>query len=134
MDEVGRDRFDGDLLGDDPTGQLVRIGAAAAAAARQVDDRDGLAHFSYGERADLELLLAAEHRQNAVRAQRRRRDRRELPAVGRTIPANVGGHRADGAGVADLRGVSRGAARARRRSLAGSIPGPQWTVAVTGRG
>ena len=49
MDEVGRDRFDGDLLGDDPTGQLVRIGAAAAAAARQVDDRDGLAHFSYGD-------------------------------------------------------------------------------------
>ena len=49
MDEVGRDRFDGDLLGDDPTGQLSTISSAAAVAARQVDDRDGVAHCSYGD-------------------------------------------------------------------------------------
>jgi hypothetical protein len=48
-DDAGRDRFNGDLLGDDPTGQLGRISAAAAVAARQVDDRDGLTHCSYGD-------------------------------------------------------------------------------------
>jgi hypothetical protein len=49
MDEVGRDRFDGDLLGSDPHGSLVRIAAAAAHAARQVDEREAIVHCSYGD-------------------------------------------------------------------------------------
>jgi hypothetical protein len=49
MDEVGRDRFDGDLLGDDPQGNLTRISAAAGRAARQVTDRDAIVHCSYGD-------------------------------------------------------------------------------------
>lgn len=49
MDEVGRARFDGDLLADDPAGQLARISAAAAAAARRTHNRDGVAHCSYGD-------------------------------------------------------------------------------------
>ena len=49
MDEVGRDRFDGDLLGSDPQGNLARIAAAACAAARQVTDRETTVHCSYGD-------------------------------------------------------------------------------------
>jgi uncharacterized protein (TIGR03086 family) len=49
MDEVGRDKFDGDLLGDDPAGSLARIAAAAADAAREVADRDATVHCSYGD-------------------------------------------------------------------------------------
>jgi hypothetical protein len=49
MDEVGRDRFDGDLLGTDPHGNVARIASAAAAAARQVTDRDAIVHCSYGD-------------------------------------------------------------------------------------
>jgi hypothetical protein len=49
MDEVGRHRFDGDLLGADPRGNLERIGAAACQAARTVTDRDAIVHCSYGD-------------------------------------------------------------------------------------
>ncbi len=49
MDEVGTDRFDGDLLGDDPAGAVTRIGKAATDAARQVTDRDAVVHCSYGD-------------------------------------------------------------------------------------
>lgn len=49
MDEVGRDRFDGDLLGDDPAGVITRISAAAAEAARGVGDREAIVHCSYGD-------------------------------------------------------------------------------------
>jgi hypothetical protein len=40
MDEVGRDRFDGDLLGTDPHGNVARIAAAAREAAGRVTDPD----------------------------------------------------------------------------------------------
>ena len=49
MDEVGRDRFDGDLLGADPRSSLERISAAACDAARKVTDRDAIVHCSYGD-------------------------------------------------------------------------------------
>lgn len=49
MDDVGRDRYDGDLLGTDPYGNLARIASAAADAARQVTDRDATVHCSYGD-------------------------------------------------------------------------------------
>lgn len=49
MDEAGRDRFDGDLLGSDPQGNLTRISAAACDAARRVTDRDATVHCSYGD-------------------------------------------------------------------------------------
>jgi hypothetical protein len=49
MDEVGRDRYDGDLLGDDPAGSVTRIAAAARKAARAVTDRDATVHCSYGD-------------------------------------------------------------------------------------
>jgi uncharacterized protein (TIGR03086 family) len=49
MDEVGPDRFDGDLLGADPVGSVERIAAAAATAARAVTDRDATVHCGYGD-------------------------------------------------------------------------------------
>jgi len=49
MNEVGDERFDGDLLGRDPRGNLERISAAARDAARQITDRDAIVHCSYGD-------------------------------------------------------------------------------------
>jgi hypothetical protein len=49
MDEVGHERFDGDLVGRDPRGNLERISAAARDAARTVTDRDAIVHCSYGD-------------------------------------------------------------------------------------
>jgi hypothetical protein len=49
MEQVGRNRFDGDLLGSDPRGNLENISAAACDAARRVSDRDAIVHCSYGD-------------------------------------------------------------------------------------
>jgi hypothetical protein len=49
MDDVGRGRFDGDLLGADARGSLERIAAAACEAARRVTDREAIVHCSYGD-------------------------------------------------------------------------------------
>ena len=49
MDEVGRDRFDGDLLGADPADAIRRISAAAAAAAGRVSAPSLVVHCSYGD-------------------------------------------------------------------------------------
>ncbi|MGI9000529.1 MAG: hypothetical protein ACR2GH_02565 [Pseudonocardia sp.] len=49
MDEVGRDRFDDDLLGTDPHGNLRRIAARACDAAYQVTDVNAIVHCSFGD-------------------------------------------------------------------------------------
>jgi hypothetical protein len=49
MDDVGSGRFDGDLLGSDPRGNLERISAAACDAARRITDGDAIVHCSYGD-------------------------------------------------------------------------------------
>jgi hypothetical protein len=49
MDEVGRDKFKGDLLGDEPKGNFAAIVAKACAAARQVTDYDRMVHCSFGD-------------------------------------------------------------------------------------
>jgi uncharacterized protein (TIGR03086 family) len=49
MDEAGKDRFDGDLLGDDPQGQFGRIVGAACAAAEATEDLDRTVHCSFGD-------------------------------------------------------------------------------------
>jgi hypothetical protein len=49
MEQVGRNRFDGDLLGSNPRGNLEDISAAACDAARRVSDRDAIVHCSYGD-------------------------------------------------------------------------------------
>jgi hypothetical protein len=49
MEEVGRDAYDGDLLGDDPHGSITRIAERARAAAGRVTDRDAVVHCAYGD-------------------------------------------------------------------------------------
>jgi hypothetical protein len=49
MDDVGRARYDGDLLGADPGAALREISAAATKAARQVTEPTMPVHCSYGD-------------------------------------------------------------------------------------
>lgn len=48
MDEAGKERFDGDLLGDDPKGNFARYADAASAAVSGFDDLDRVVHLTYG--------------------------------------------------------------------------------------
>jgi uncharacterized protein (TIGR03086 family) len=49
MDEVGRDKYKGDLLGDDPKGAFSTIVDRACAAARANKDLDRIVHCSFGD-------------------------------------------------------------------------------------
>jgi len=49
MEEAGRTKLDGDLLGDDPKGSFAAIVAAACAAALGLDDLDRTVHCSFGD-------------------------------------------------------------------------------------
>ncbi len=49
MDEAGRDKFDGDLLADDPKASFAAIVERACAAARAFGDLDGVVHLSFGD-------------------------------------------------------------------------------------
>jgi hypothetical protein len=49
IDEVGREKFAGDLLGDDQQASIARIAGAAIAAARDVNDGDVVVHVSHGD-------------------------------------------------------------------------------------
>jgi uncharacterized protein (TIGR03086 family) len=49
MDEAGRDKFDGDLLGDDPKPAFAAIVDRACAAAEGFDDLDRVVHCSFGD-------------------------------------------------------------------------------------
>lgn len=61
IDEVG-DRFDGDLLGDDPVATFDEAAAAALDAVEQVD-LDAVVHLSFGDHPAREYVtqLAADH-------------------------------------------------------------------------
>jgi hypothetical protein len=48
MDEAGRDRFDGNLLGDDPAASFSLIVDAACAAAEACTELDRIVHCSFG--------------------------------------------------------------------------------------
>ncbi len=49
MDEVGKEKHKGDLLGDDPKGSFARIVATACAAARELSDFKRTVHCSFGD-------------------------------------------------------------------------------------
>jgi len=49
MDEAGSDKFDGDLLGEDPGASFTAIVDRACAAAAAVTDLDATAHLSFGD-------------------------------------------------------------------------------------
>src|SRR4029079_15200227 len=56
MDEVGRDRYDGDMLGDDPRGGFDALVDRACAAVAALDDLDRTVHCSYGDFSAREYL------------------------------------------------------------------------------
>lgn len=49
MDEAGKTRFEGDLLGDDPKANFAAIAEKACAAAQESDDPDRTVHCSFGD-------------------------------------------------------------------------------------
>jgi uncharacterized protein (TIGR03086 family) len=49
MDEVGKEKFKGDLLGDDPKGNFAALVEVACTAARELDDLDRVVHLSFGD-------------------------------------------------------------------------------------
>jgi uncharacterized protein (TIGR03086 family) len=49
MDEAGSDKFDGDLLGEDPVANFEAMVDRACAAAAGVTDLDAVAHLSFGD-------------------------------------------------------------------------------------
>lgn len=56
MDDVGADRFDGDLLGEDPAASYRQLSDEAIAAVQAIDDPDRTVHFSYGDYPAREAL------------------------------------------------------------------------------
>lgn len=56
MDEVGRTRFDGDLLGDDPKAAFAALVETACVAAGALDDLDRTVHCSFGDFTAREYL------------------------------------------------------------------------------
>jgi hypothetical protein len=56
MEEVGKDTFDGDLLGDDPRAGFAALVDRACAAARHIPDLEATAHLSFGDYTVREYL------------------------------------------------------------------------------
>lgn len=56
MAEAGADKFDGDLLGDDPKARFAAIVAEACSAAEALDDPDRTVHCSFGDFTAREYL------------------------------------------------------------------------------
>lgn len=56
MDEAGRTKFDGDLLGNDPQGIFAKLVALACDAAKNLDDLDRIVHCSFGDFTAREYL------------------------------------------------------------------------------
>jgi uncharacterized protein (TIGR03086 family) len=56
MDEAGKDKFGGDLLGDDPKAAFSSIVETACAAAARLDDFDRTVHCSFGDFTAREYL------------------------------------------------------------------------------
>jgi uncharacterized protein (TIGR03086 family) len=56
MDETGREKFDGDLLGSDPKANFAAIVEKACAAANALDDLDRTVHCSFGDYPAREYL------------------------------------------------------------------------------
>jgi uncharacterized protein (TIGR03086 family) len=49
MDEAGTDKYDGDLLGDDPKASFAALVEATCAAVEQLDDPTRTTHLTYGD-------------------------------------------------------------------------------------
>ncbi len=56
MEEAGKNKFDGDLLGENPKESFAAIVEKAVAASNDLDDLDRTVHFSYGDYPAREAL------------------------------------------------------------------------------
>lgn len=56
MEEAGKNKFDGDLFGENPKESFAAIVEKAVAASSDLDDLDRTAHFSYGDYPAREAL------------------------------------------------------------------------------
>ena len=56
MEQAGKTKFDGDLLGADPKASFARIVEAACTAARELDDLERIVHCSFGDFSAREYL------------------------------------------------------------------------------
>ncbi len=56
MEEVGKDKHKGDLLGSDPRGSLAALVETACAAAREISDLERVVHTSFGDFTTREYL------------------------------------------------------------------------------
>jgi len=56
MDEAGKDKFDGDLLGPEPKAGFARIVDAACSAARAIENLESTVHCSFGDYTVREYL------------------------------------------------------------------------------
>jgi uncharacterized protein (TIGR03086 family) len=61
MDEVGKDKFGGDLLGEEPVDSYRRLARAAQEAARSHTDLDSVVHCSFGDYPAREYLWQANY-------------------------------------------------------------------------
>lgn len=61
MDEVGRDAFKGDLLGDHPRRRFAELAERACAAVEALDDPDRTVHTSFGDFKAREYLWQANY-------------------------------------------------------------------------
>ena len=90
IDEAGKDKFDGDLLGDEPRAAFTAIVDKACAAATELDDLDRTVHCSFGDYPAREYLWQI----NGFRGLRAwdiaQGDRRRAGSVRRPRPGSVG--------------------------------------------
>jgi uncharacterized protein (TIGR03086 family) len=61
MDEVGKEKFSGDLLGEDPVGGYRTLAQAAQEAARSLTDLDRVVHCSFGDYSARQYLWQANY-------------------------------------------------------------------------
>jgi uncharacterized protein (TIGR03086 family) len=84
MDEAGKEKFQGDLLGDDPKGNFNRFAELASAAARELDDLERVVHTSFGDFSAREYLWQI----NSFRGLRAH-DLAEVIGVDSTLPDDL---------------------------------------------
>ncbi len=111
MDEVGRDAYDGDLLGDDPHGNIARIAARARAAAAEVTDRDAVVHCGYGDVPTWDYFWQLNVARTLAAHDIARHLGADSPALRGAGQGDVGGHGPGGGHVALVRDLPQGGPR-----------------------
>jgi uncharacterized protein (TIGR03086 family) len=132
IEEVG-DRFDGDLLGDDPVGATRRAAKAAVESTPPDGDQGRIVHLSFGDVPAEEYAhqLAADHLVHAWDLAAATGGERELPAdlvdaVAAWFSKREGDYRSSGA-IGEPVPLPEGA-RAQDRLLAGFGRDPRWVA------